>query len=513
MRWPRFTTLQLLLVAALCALILGLATTSWRANDYAQVSALRYSPSGKRLAAHYMSGIVRVWNVEAGQPTRITDVHVRNPWAQLGLEQLSFIDDHTLLDVEFGQLSASDKEDGAIRTTDLRTGRIDRPIKFDASHFLANYAAAGDAVALVTWPQGTIDCYSVRERRRTQRLRVSAAPAGCMQMTPDGQKLVAFDQGSVILVLDLVTGSTVKKLIAGGVDLVSISPDGRRLATVPAPPRTGPLKMASTPAVTVHRIDSESAPQKITTGLVTPWIGFNERGSHLAIAGYSAAEIYNLEDNCVEARIEFDESLAPSFSFLQRGGWRSFRTGNHFAFAPDGRMLASFSGGDVLLWEVATGKLKARLVGQSRLAQALLYWCGFVGWAVAWGVVARRHRPASGQFKPPPELKLTWGLMFIGGLAAVAVPVVVLVVHGPQLWPGVYYALAIGLVLLTSGASKATATLRHVAFFQAASLLACDPVNFLLGLMACRLLRRPHVQRYLMQVQWPMHAQTTAPEH
>jgi uncharacterized membrane protein len=43
MRWPRFTILQLLLLAALCALVIGLATASWRSRP----RQLQPQPAGR----------------------------------------------------------------------------------------------------------------------------------------------------------------------------------------------------------------------------------------------------------------------------------------------------------------------------------------------------------------------------------------------------------------------------------------------------------------------------------
>jgi len=152
-------------------------------------------------------------------------------------------------------------------------------------------------------------------------------------------------------------------------------------------------------------------------------------------------------------------------------------------------------------------------ISQSRLVEALIITTGLVGWSVAWGVVARRQQPIATEFKPPVELKLIWGLMFVGGLVAVATPVALLVIAGLQPWPGVYYALYLGVVLTASAASRRSRHLSQVVYLQLLSLFACDPVNFLLGLIAQRLLRRPYVQGYLNHVNQRLIAAATAPGH
>jgi hypothetical protein len=91
--------------------------------------------------------------------------------------------------------------------------------------------------------------------------------------------------------------------------------------------------------------------------------------------------------------------------------------------------------------------------------------------------------------------------MFAGGLVAVAIPVALLVIQGPLLWPGIYYALGVGLVLMVAAAARRTTELGRLPFLQMTNLLACDWVNFVLGVICHGLLRRPHVQGYLVHVQ------------
>ena len=109
------------------------------------------------------------------------------------------------------------------------------------------------------------------------------------------------------------------------------------------------------------------------------------------------------------------------------------------------------------------------------------------------------------------ELKLVWGLMFAGGLVAVAFPVALLVIQGPLLWPGIYYALGVGLILMVAAAARRTNELGRLPILQMTNLLACDWVNFVLGVICHGLLRRPHVQGYLVHVQNMSMAKTTSP--
>jgi hypothetical protein len=100
---------------------------------------------------------------------------------------------------------------------------------------------------------------------------------------------------------------------------------------------------------------------------------------------------------------------------------------------------------------------------------------------------------------PPIELKLCWGLMFLGGCAALTVPIALMFLWGPLFFPTIYFGLLVGVRAVASGAARETLGLRSVAKLQAANLIACDPINLLLGSMEFNFLNRPHVQQYLLQ--------------
>jgi hypothetical protein len=161
-------------------------------------------------------------------------------------------------------------------------------------------------------------------------------------------------------------------------------------------------------------------------------------------------------------------------------------------------------------WRSRPWTLQSQPPGRNRPVEAAILTIGLVGWGIAWGVVARRRRPFSTEFAVPTELKLVWGLLFAGGLVAVTVPVALLVILGPQPWPGVYYALVIGLVLIVAGAGRRTRELGRVPILQMTNLVACDWVNFILGVICHGLLRKPHVQGYLHHVELSHQAKYTA---
>jgi hypothetical protein len=70
---------------------------------------------------------------------------------------------------------------------------------------------------------------------------------------------------------------------------------------------------------------------------------------------------------------------------------------------------------------------------------------------------------------------------------------------GPFYFPTIYFALVIGVLAVAKGAARETLGLKMVAKMQAASILACDPINMLLGSMEFNLLNRPNVLEYLIR--------------
>jgi hypothetical protein len=151
-------------------------------------------------------------------------------------------------------------------------------------------------------------------------------------------------------------------------------------------------------------------------------------------------------------------------------------------------------------WRAFSWRGAASPVTPSRTAEAFLLAAGFIGWSITWGLVARSRQRLVVRFAQPTELRLVWGLMFVGGVVAVTVPVGLLVIQGPLVWPGVYYALCVGLVLIAGATQRRTHELGRLPILQMTNLLACDWVNFVLGVICHGLLRRPHVQGYLNHV-------------
>jgi hypothetical protein len=166
--------------------------------------------------------------------------------------------------------------------------------------------------------------------------------------------------------------------------------------------------------------------------------------------------------------------------------------------------LATFYGGQALLLDATTGQVRHRIAGGSWLLQIVVFTLGFVLWAAAWGIVAMRARgkwPVSRSVAGPPPLalRLVWGLMIVGGLTALAIPITFLFLSGPWIFVTLYYSLFLGLAAIARGAARDTQALYPTAILQAINIIACDPVNLLLGAMEETLLRRPQVQAYLLK--------------
>src|SRR4029453_15946607 len=100
MRLPRFTILQLLLAAALIALVLGLFTSAWRVSTYQRIEQVDFSPSGELLAARYSGGAGPVWRLENGPPKLIAQAFGRVQLLGYDMGKIHFVTDDKLLKLE-----------------------------------------------------------------------------------------------------------------------------------------------------------------------------------------------------------------------------------------------------------------------------------------------------------------------------------------------------------------------------------------------------------------------------
>jgi WD40 repeat protein len=108
----------------------------------------------------------------------------------------------------------------------------------------------------------------------------------------------------------------------------------------------------------------------------------------------------------------------------------------------------------------------------------------------------RRSNPS----QPPTELKACWALMIVGGLIALVIPISLIFMTGPILFPMMYYSLFLGVAAIVHGATRETRSIPFIAKLQLANFLACDLINVTFGLILQFMLRQPHVRQYLLDV-------------
>jgi hypothetical protein len=499
-RFPRFTTLQLLLAAAFCALALGLATASWRSSVVTQVTAVGFSPGGKYLAARYASGFILVWDVSTPRPRRVASLASSSPWVYDNLA-LQFADGQTLVDVS--RHSTGTQITGEVRTLDVATGKLQRRFAYKGAAEGLLFAASGDTVALVDWPAGIVDCYSLREGRLINRLN-AGVPPWCLVLTPDGRTLIVPDANGSISMCDVASGNVINQEPAQGVMSAAISSDGGRLAFV------GWQNVPPTLTVHVRELESTVPSTVIDNDVVAAaWVAFADAGSKVAIASYEAAEVHDLQTGRRVGRVVFDREVSQPEWWPWTPRLRSATGFSHFSISADGRTLATFDGSRVLLWDLERGKLKTTIGDHSLALRVVLFTALFAAWSAAWGIVSRRQwqRAIASDARPPLpipiEVKLCWGLLLIGGLVSLGLPIAIFLSVGPMVWPMFYVALFTGIAEVSRGAARDPRGLPHIAALQLLNIAACDPVNFLLGTLARTLLNRPHVRQFLHQAANP----------
>lgn len=150
-----------------------------------------------------------------------------------------------------------------------------------------------------------------------------------------------------------------------------------------------------------------------------------------------------------------------------------------------------------------------------RIVPIAAFIMSFTLWATLWGIVSKRVRESlarngnetsSGNARkriPTPSipaplaLKLCWGLMIIGGLVALGIPIMLMFMIGPWLFPTQYFSLFVGLAAVARGAALDTLNLKRTAALQMANMISLDFANIVFAAMEFALLQSRSVREYL----------------
>jgi hypothetical protein len=154
-----------------------------------------------------------------------------------------------------------------------------------------------------------------------------------------------------------------------------------------------------------------------------------------------------------------------------------------------------------------------------RTVTALCFIGCFGTWGAAWGIARKRGReslakPVAPQTndhsrqrlptpsaRPPLAMRLCWGLMIVGGLVALAIPIGMMFIVGPWLFPTLYFSLLVGVAAISRGAAADSIRLKRTAALQLANMIALDVVNVVFAAMEYALLRTESAQDYLREQQ------------
>jgi hypothetical protein len=150
---------------------------------------------------------------------------------------------------------------------------------------------------------------------------------------------------------------------------------------------------------------------------------------------------------------------------------------------------------------------------KARAAPMAAFIASFAVWAVVWGIVRKRGRESLAkngsrelqdsprQRLPTPSaplaMKVCWGVMVIGGMVALGIPIVLMFTLGPLLFPTIYFSLFVGLAAIARGAARDSVDLRRTAELQLANMVALDPANVVFAAMELALLNSRSVREYL----------------
>jgi len=207
---------------------------------YDMARSLVLSPDGRRLAAGYEFGRVRVWDVDAileGKNKLVVHIGHDN-----GKNYLAPGEAHTISVALVGVVSLAFSPDGKRLATGSEDARITLLDPVSGKTIRSSIGHASTVLALAFSPDGkrlasaghdrTVKIWGTASGKELLTLGVHAGPVHALVFSPDGKSVATAIDASHIRLWDATTGAALRTLKKDKGEVLSLafSPDGKRLA-------------------------------------------------------------------------------------------------------------------------------------------------------------------------------------------------------------------------------------------------------------------------------------------
>lgn len=356
-RAGRLTLLQLLLVVALVAIVLGILVALGQRDVY--VSALAFSPNGRRLAVAVNDplrpGRMKVWNAE----TRT----VRVAWKASGgwVRALAWSPD--------GRKLATGGDRGVLETWDAQRGAKTTAYAAQRDYIYA-VAFAPDGRSIASGgSDGNVKLWDRETGQLLAKLPGHLYGAHHLVFAPDGETLAVGDGGRKTRVWDITAQKLTQPLLEGAP--VAFHDDGRALVVATSGGHHGEYVQLYEPA-TGKRIG------ELWQYSGTSCWGLSSNGHYFVTGSRSGVvTVWDARTASTHFSAKRPENLVCSLS------------------ACADKVAAGYEGGWVRVWDLESGKL----IGEFDASDAWLHWSYFVAagavWLLVWMRVRRKGRPSA----------------------------------------------------------------------------------------------------------------------
>lgn len=362
----RFSILQLLLVATLVALVLGLVTSAWRASNYQSIEQVCFSPGGQYLAARYSGGAVEVWRLDASRPRLTARAFGRQGLFDVQFSSIHFVADDKLLKIDSQMFPTGGVK---VRQLDLNTRQISDAIEIHPSSALDYaHAATSERLVLADWNTSSVAIYRLKTGRLERKWVLPTPPMWHVAISANGKRLAVCGQNGQIHVIDAEDDGPPVEI--NGIAPLALSGDGRFIAT------SSPDQVAT---VYVRDLTAGDEADQVKLDLMTvKAISFTSDNAHLLVSDPTKIDEYDLTTKKRSRRSEINDPAPGSAESC--------------VLSPAGDRQANYSGSRIVLYDLSRGNLRHVLGGDSRVAEIAIFTLGFALWSVAWGVIAKRER-------------------------------------------------------------------------------------------------------------------------